>query len=86
MEIADEIKRHIIVALIKNPDLLVLEDNYPLIERGVIDSLGMLSLLEFVERKFSVQIGDAEITPENFETPLAISKLIECKLNALQEA
>jgi len=73
------------VALMKKTNGFVLRDEDRLVEPGIIDSLGILSLLEFIERKFSVQITDDDITAENFETPLAISRLIETKLSVLQE-
>ncbi len=80
MEILNALKHHIGVALMKNQDGSCLKDDQLLIQQGIIDSLGILSLLNFIEDKYSVQIADEELTPENFETPLAISKLIQDKL------
>ena len=58
----------------------------PLIEQGIVDSLGILSLLSFVEEKFSVRITDNELTPENFATPSAMAKMIQEKLMDQKEA
>ena len=50
-----------------------------LIESGVIDSLGILKLLEFLESKFSINISDEELIPENFESIESIESFISRK-------
>lgn len=50
-----------------------------LVDSGVIDSLGIMKLVEFIERDFSVTISDDDLLPENFETLDDIEKLIESK-------
>lgn len=45
----------------------------------VIDSIGMLDLLCFVEEQFSIVLYDDEISHEQFETIAAISHFIENK-------
>jgi len=39
-----------------------------LIETGVIDSTGVLELIEFLEQEFSIGIADTETVPENLDT------------------
>jgi acyl carrier protein len=53
-----------------------------LIEDGIIDSLGIMKLLTFIEERYDVQISDAELLPENFESLQAICMMVEKKLNA----
>jgi len=57
-----------------------LTPDYPLIENHVVDSLGLLILLTFIEERFDVQIDDEELIPENFDTIGAIARLIERKM------
>lgn len=45
----------------------------PLLENGVVDSLGVLDLVSFMEQEFSISITDEELIPENFHT---IARLI----------
>ena len=54
-----------------------------LIESGVIDSLGILKLLEFLESKFSIHIADEELIPENFESIESIESFISRKKNII---
>lgn len=43
-----------------------LEADTPLLEIGVLNSLSMVTLLEYIEETFGVAIPDEKITPENF--------------------
>lgn len=58
-----------------------LNDEDQLIELGIIDSLGIMTLLTFVEDRFSLQISGDDLIPENFGSIAAISDLIERQLN-----
>jgi len=57
-----------------------LNDDTELIESGIVDSLGIMKLLQYLEDSFSVRIADDELRPENFATPGTIVSLIEKKL------
>jgi acyl carrier protein len=39
-----------------------------LLESGVLDSLGVLELVHFIEQEFKVQVSDEELVPENFQS------------------
>jgi len=54
-------------------------DNDLLIEDGIIDSMGIMLLLDFLEAKYAVQIDGDELLPENFATLAAITSLVEKK-------
>lgn len=43
-----------------------LDDVVPLLESGIIDSLGVLDLVGFLEQTFEMKINDDDLTPENF--------------------
>lgn len=59
-----------------------LGDDTQLIESGIIDSLGIMKLLQYLEESFSIRIADDELRPENFETPGTIVSLVEKKLSS----
>jgi acyl carrier protein len=63
-----------------NPALTELTDDTELIESGIIDSLGIMKLLQYLEDSFSIHIADDELRPETFETPGTIVSLVERKL------
>jgi acyl carrier protein len=39
-----------------------------LIDSGIMDSTGVLELVMFLEEKYSIQIDDEELIPENLDT------------------
>lgn len=47
-----------------------------LLERGLLDSIGLVGLIQFLESEFDLQIPEAELTPELFETPASIAAYI----------
>jgi len=55
-------------------------------ESRILDSLGVLSVITFMEQRFGIQIADDDVIPENFHTLSAISGLIERKMNASMAA
>jgi acyl carrier protein len=50
-----------------------LQDNDSLSETGVIDSITLLQLVDFLESKYKIEIPVEMITPENFDTLAGIS-------------
>ncbi|MGE5221159.1 MAG: acyl carrier protein [Omnitrophica WOR_2 bacterium] len=55
-------------------------DEDQLIENGIIDSLGIMSLLSFVEERFSMQIPGDDLMPENFASISAITALVDRRM------
>ncbi len=56
-----------------------LKDSDALLETGILDSLGVLDLVSFLEREFSLGVVDEELVPENFQTIDRISAFVESK-------
>ena len=59
-----------------------LGNDTPLLERGILDSLGILNLVSFIEDEWGVTVEDEELIPEYFGTITRISQLIETKAPA----
>jgi acyl carrier protein len=57
-----------------------IDPDEPLISSGILDSLGMLRLIAFLEEQMSITIGDGEVGPENFGTIRSISAFVDRKL------
>ncbi len=57
-------------------------DDASFLEQGIIDSLGILQLVEFVQTDFRITVGQEEIVPDNFDS---IRKLADFVRRKLQE-
>jgi acyl carrier protein len=53
-----------------------LKDNDSLTQNGIIDSIGLLELIDYIIEKYSIEIPEDMLTPENFDTLQGISSLI----------
>jgi acyl carrier protein len=51
-----------------------------LIEKGIIDSTGVLELVAFIEENFNLTIKDDELIQDNFASLSAIEKFLKIKL------
>ena len=76
----DLIRNYINNELIKDKDIGVIDSTYPLLENGVIDSLGIQKLIAYLEDTFSIRIEDEDIIPENFENLESIYRFVEKRL------
>jgi len=56
-----------------------LRDDEPLFASGIIDSLGFIKLLAFIQETFHVLIEMNEVTMEKFNTPNDIAGIIMAK-------
>ncbi len=76
-----------------------LNDNFPLssseselatgdslIAAGVIDSTGVLELIEFLEERYGIQIADEEVLPENLDSIGSIGRFVTEKLGTTDAA
>lgn len=51
-----------------------LSDSASLTGEGIMDSMGALELITFLETTFEIRVQDDEILPENFET---VERIVE---------
>ncbi len=56
-----------------------IDDDVALLESGVIDSLGVLDLVQFLDESFGITISDDELTPDNFSSINAMAAFVEQK-------
>ncbi len=48
-----------------------------LLESGVVDSLGVLELVTFLQQEFSLAVADEDLTPENFQSVRSIAAFVQ---------
>jgi len=53
-----------------------LSESTPLITGGIVDSFSLVSLKRFLEKRYQIQIPDAEATPDAFDTANSIAALV----------
>ena len=68
--------------LAKNSEHLVITDQDNIIMNGMVDSLGLIKIVNFLEERFSIKLKDEDIIPDHFESIESISILLEQTLNS----
>ena len=61
----------------------ILEYDTDFLEKGIIDSIGILELVCFVEESFNISVQDDEILQENFSSLTKLNDYINNKLNQI---
>ena len=80
MDIKDCIKQFIQTEILYDKEKVALEDSTPLIDSGIVDSLGIVKLLAFLEETYAIRMNEDELIPENFESIEVIFLLVEKKI------
>ena len=74
------IKEYIAQEFLQDKPRLVLDGN--LVEEGVVDSLGIMALISYVEKQFGARIKPEDVVVENFSTVAAIVQLVRQRIVA----
>ena len=59
-----------------------IDANESLVQRGIIDSTGVLELVGFLEERYGIKVDDDEITTDNLDSLAAIAAYLRRKLGA----
>ncbi len=68
---------YIVKEYLEEGDDRVVREDTPLITGGIVDSFSMVSLKRFLERRYTIQIPDAQATPQVFDTVNSIAELVK---------
>jgi acyl carrier protein len=80
------IKDYISRELVQDPKLLPLADDASLMDSGILDSLSLLRLVVFLEERFGITVGDADLLPDNFASVDAICAYLRAREPGRQAA
>ena len=61
-------------------------DDDALVEEGVIDSTGILELIEFLESHFEIEVSEAETVPQNLGSISSLTEFVVSKLSVREPA
>ena len=53
-----------------------LDDSDSLTQKGIIDSIGLLELMDYISEKYSIEIPEDMLTPENFDSLQGITNMV----------
>lgn len=77
MDHAQVIKQFIVEEFLPDVSTDQLESDYDLLSNGVIDSLGLLEVIAWLEDRFQIAIDGLEIAPEDFRSVDAMRSFVD---------
>lgn len=81
-EIAAELRDFIATAFLFGDRSRMPDDVASLLEAGVLDSTGVLELIEFLEERFEISVEDNETVPSNLGSIAGLTKYVLAKTDA----
>jgi len=73
------IRDFIATRLLYSNDGFTYADDAPLLREGIIDSLGVVELVEFVQAQFGVKVEQQEVRPDNFDSVAKLAAFVRRK-------
>ncbi len=61
-------------------------DDDSLVEDGIIDSTGVMELIEFLESRFDIELLEAEMVPENLGSISSLTRFVMSKRSVREPA
>ena len=58
------------------------QDDVSFLQEGIIDSLGVMELVEFVQKTFGVKVEQSEVIPEHFDSVARLAAFVRRKAAA----
>ena len=78
--IEEKIRNYLLKELVRDHTQIDLKRDESLIDRGIIDSLGLFKLVSFIEEEFRIAVEPHEVRTDNFETLSVVTNLVRKKL------
>ena len=79
MVIEQKIRDYILENYLFTDDQSVLNNNDSFLDKGIIDSTGILEVIYFIEEEFEIRVNDEDMIPENLDSINNIVTFIEQK-------
>ncbi len=79
-DIKIQVKQYILDNFLMGGEPEKITDSVSFIEKGIIDSTGVLELVSFIQETYKFRVEDAEMVPDNLDSLEKIEKYVRGKL------
>jgi len=80
--VASVIKTYIAQNILFSGDSYPYPDEASFLDEGIVDSMNVLELVNFVEDRFGIKVTDTDIVPDNFDSVGKLAAFIQGKKSA----
>lgn len=80
-DIKGKIRKFIVNNYLLTAETQDISDTDSFLDRGIVDSTGILELVEFIQDTFGIEIKDEELIPQNLDSLANLEVFIKSKTN-----
>ncbi|MFH2138149.1 MAG: acyl carrier protein [Candidatus Omnitrophota bacterium] len=81
MDVKDKVRQFIKSSFLMGAEDRSINDEDSFLEQGIIDSTGIMELVDFIQETFTIKVEDEELTPDNLDSLKNIEVFIQSKIN-----
>lgn len=85
-QIEKQIKDFIAKNLLFSQEGYEYADGASFLQEGIVDSLGVMELVTFVQKAFGIAVDQNEVTPDNFDSVASLAAFVRHKQPVAQPA
>ena len=78
-QVACDIRQFVIDNFLFGEGANELSNDDSFLEKGLVDSMGILTLASFVQEKYAIDVADEELVPENWDSIRLIVEYVQSK-------
>ena len=75
----EEVRQYVLTQFLQGEKMENLQDDTPLLTSGIVDSVGMLRMIAYLENRFGSEVDAHDATVDNFDRIGDIAAFIESK-------
>ena len=79
IDIQQALREHILTQYMKGQTPEGFDNDFNLIDEGIIHSLAMINLVAWLEKRYQIEFGDNDFLPEYFSSVNALAKFVQQK-------
>jgi acyl carrier protein len=82
----EELRKFMVQNFMLDEDMANFGDQDSFLQKGIIDSMGMIELMQHLTKQYGVQIKRTEMIPDNFDSLDQLNNYVLRKLVDIKEA
>jgi len=84
IQLKSDLRQFILDNFLYGQDDNIFGDDISFLEKGIIDSTGVLELVSFIEETYGISVDDEDLIPDNFDSLNKLSSYIGHKMAGKQ--
>jgi len=86
MQTKENIRQYIAQNILFNDQGFSYDDDASFLEQAIIDSVGFMELVAFVQKEYGIEVGPQELVRDNFDSVNKLARYIASKQNPAANA